>query len=1158
MSVPLEQFVKHLEDSGIIAGDTLKDFMPPQSAPKDAADLARELVRKKKLTKFQAQEVYRGKGKSLVLGSYTILDKIGAGGMGQVFKAQHRRMKRIVAVKMLPAAMMKDPAVVARFEREVTAAARLNHPNIVTAFDADNANGVHLLVMEYVEGTDLSAVVKKNGPLPVELAVNNILQTAQGLEAAHAEGIVHRDIKPANLLLDKSGTVKILDMGLARLDDQVGKAELTSTGIIMGTVDYMAPEQALNTKGADARADIYSLGCSLYYLLTAKAIYDGDTLMAKLLAHRDQPIPSLQAIRHDAPEQVEVVFRRMVAKHVDDRYQTMAEVISDLEACLSGRAQAGDPPSSFNSAPGSSSGSSFDEGLTDFLREDSISPAARVSAPKLASPTSKNKKWLLIGGGALGALLLVGLAIALSTKDKTPVANVSTSQGQTEITERPERPRPAKKLTEVDDQPEADPPQGPTPMTDLSPVRSPALLRGIRTWTLTTAANRVGTYLASNPVAALFAVSNHDGGTRIFDAATGKLVKILVAPSATYFVAWSHDGKLLATAGRDNRVLLWDYASGRQIKAIPVPASFLAWSPMENVLAVATQQGVQFIDVEGNHCRPDLPVASPVSLCWAPDGDRLAMATYPGLIEVRRTKTGDAVASWAASEQPGMMNLAWSPTKDILASATRFEPVRIWNLETGKLLRTLADTSPPLDNPSNLAWSRARDELVVTVSLAGVRDRIVAQIYSSDQESPSRRLEMGSLSEARYAALSDDGRRYVVLLNGGLTYVQDMTTPAKSYILGTAQGLTLPLLSEQGTAIAFASKHDTSSTWGNARIMTLALDRDWKEGFRDLPQDYPFHTQLALLPPSGPDTVLALRDLSPATSSLDILRGYEVLRRMDLPQTGRCLATSPDGRQLAVGLDKEVAIVDATEAKIIATLPAHQADVLVVAWGLQRRLAVGYSDGTVRIGSSDHAEFVASAPFGPNSSPVKRIAWSPDGRRIGVIQWGGRDVAVIDSIDGRLTETVIVGEEPGNIVWPDDATIVARTPTCLKRWPVADAFSAVTVCEAPCDQGAAEFSSGGRIIAERAPNSDCRFRDGRDGRLLGTLLMVRDCRPVFISPEGHYSAAVDVDDELVYIVETEAGEQQTLTPREFARRFQWENDPRQAFPLRLDVANPAR
>src|SRR3984957_15636907 len=240
MALSLEQIAKQLADSGIIAPGKLENFVPPKANPTSVDELVAELVKNNHLTQFQATQIKAGKAKALILGEYTILDKIGAGGMGQVFKAVHRRMERAVAIKMLPPAMTKDAAALARFQREVVAAAKLRHPNIVAADDADDARGVHFLVMEYVEGRDLSALVKRDGPFPVDKAVNYVLQTARGLEFAHGEGVIHRDIKPSNLLLDRKGTVKILDMGLARIEaagNAEAQAELTGTGMVTGTID---------------------------------------------------------------------------------------------------------------------------------------------------------------------------------------------------------------------------------------------------------------------------------------------------------------------------------------------------------------------------------------------------------------------------------------------------------------------------------------------------------------------------------------------------------------------------------------------------------------------------------------------------------------------------------------------------------------------------------------------------------------------------------------------------------------------------------------------------------------------------------------------------------------------------------------------------------
>src|SRR5262245_57554492 len=341
-----EQFLDQVGKSGLLDPPRLEEYARQQRAagalPPTPQGLADALVRDGLLTRFQAEQLLAGRSRNFILsGKYKVLRPLGAGAMGQVFLCEHAVMGRLVAVKLLPSGRAGDPAAVERFHREARAVARLHHPNIVTAHDADRDGNRHFLVMEYVDGHTLDQLVKQTDPLPAARAADYIRQAALGLQHAHEHGLVHRDIKPSNLLVDRDGTVKVLDLGLARFfhdtaDDLTRRQEHGP----MGTTDYIAPEQAEESHGVDTRADVYALGCTLYHLLTGQVPFPGGTLLQKLRRHQDTEPRPAESLRPDLPGGLVSVLRRMMAKRPEDRYQTPGEVAE----ALAGWAQPGPPP----------------------------------------------------------------------------------------------------------------------------------------------------------------------------------------------------------------------------------------------------------------------------------------------------------------------------------------------------------------------------------------------------------------------------------------------------------------------------------------------------------------------------------------------------------------------------------------------------------------------------------------------------------------------------------------------------------------------------------------------------------------------------------------------------------------------------------------------
>ncbi len=342
-------YLRRLETSRLVGprdlDAALEAFEAEQGPLSNLADvdaLANFLIDRGCLTRWQHRKLVAGRHQGFFLANFKLLEHLGSGGMSEVYLAEHIRMRRRVAIKILPVDRGKQGSCLERFRIEAQAAARLDHPNIVRIDDFGNVGELHYLVMEYVDGPDLAQHVQAVGPLPVVDAMELIAQAADGLQHAHSKGLVHRDIKPSNLLMDASGHLKLVDLGLARLDEAAAASvTMRFNDGILGTADYLAPEQVLDSHGVDHRCDLYSLGCTLYFLLTGRPPFPKGTVTQRMLAHLKREPAPVRELRPDVTESLEAIIRKLMAKRREDRFRSAREVAQALRNCaahLSGQA----------------------------------------------------------------------------------------------------------------------------------------------------------------------------------------------------------------------------------------------------------------------------------------------------------------------------------------------------------------------------------------------------------------------------------------------------------------------------------------------------------------------------------------------------------------------------------------------------------------------------------------------------------------------------------------------------------------------------------------------------------------------------------------------------------------------------------------------------
>ena len=343
--VTVAEFVDLIQKSQVVRREDLRAAIKrlrhqnDGKVPTDLDFVIQEFVSSKLLTQWQCEKLKDGKFRGFFLGKYKLLELLGSGGMSLVYLAEHTKMHRRVAIKVLPRKLVGDSSHLDRFYREAQAAAALDHPNIVRAYDIDsNESGLHYLVMEYVPGSDLKQAAKpENQPLEIEKVVHYISQAAAGLQHAHQASLVHRDVKPANLLVDHQHQVKLLDLGLALTFDDKDSLTEAHDEKVFGTVDYLAPEQAQNSHNVDFRVDVYALGCTLYYAMTGHAPFPDGTLAQRVLKHQTTDPPPLSDLRSDCPPSLSSICQRMMHKNPDDRIQSAGEVHERLVAWLAER-----------------------------------------------------------------------------------------------------------------------------------------------------------------------------------------------------------------------------------------------------------------------------------------------------------------------------------------------------------------------------------------------------------------------------------------------------------------------------------------------------------------------------------------------------------------------------------------------------------------------------------------------------------------------------------------------------------------------------------------------------------------------------------------------------------------------------------------------------
>lgn len=1145
-----------------------------------------------------------------------LVEQIGVGGMGTIYRAIHEPMDRTVAVKLLPAHRLKSPEAIRRFQKEIKAVGKLSHPHIVQAFDAGDHEGTHFLVTEFVAGADLSQVVQAVGRLRIADACEIIRQAAAGLDHAHQHGLVHRDVKPSNIMLATDGCVKVLDLGLARLLENEGEAasEVTSAGQVMGTIDYMSPEQAGDSHNVDACTDIYSLGATLYKLLTGVAPL-GDrgytTLTRKITAlASEQPTP-IQTLRDEIPESLAKVVQQMLVKSPANRLATANEVVAALQPFTAG-------------ADLAALAESVRKPETARIDQTQVSTSRSVQTetrelvrpqPAIRSASQGTRAILKFAVGVvLAGVVLAGIVVIIRDRWGNEKARLTLDDDdRVEVVTEPVRPQASKNADNNQPARLATPPVTSVrrvvrefdlgqPMSRMSLVTRPAAIDGIKSWTVESKEHRGPVRTVSfSPDGKWLASGGEDGTVRLREPEFGAVQKALVAHGGVvHSLAWSPDSRYLASIDERCMVCVWDPERGELVQSTE-PGRFkgradVVWSAdgtevifTANLENGWVDRGVGILNLAGQKRELHLADTRIGEMRRISDSSLLLLAGHGFRDFYAWTEGAPGMRLVASYPVPYLRGISVSPDgKLVSAVGERSQSICVWNTQSGELLHEVP--FPPARGADQFAnsteFSPDGSQLAV-VSSIGEQVRIL-DVRSGEWMAPIG--VSGVLGNGVSVAWSPDGTHLAVANDHGLAVCSTKTRRClANFSSGPRSPISRLAWSPNGRGIATAAYESSFN------VLLLA-----SEHFRVRTDRHSGVAPEVKWSNDGNMVALVTRE-----SSVDIWsrESRQLIARVS-PAAPRetSIAWSPDDRYLAVGRSNSLHEVFGDS---VVELKEHNGPVNRFEWSTDGRYLITSEDFGGKTHLWDTADYKHVRSF--DAGGGWGAAWSHDCRFIAISngtpyvqqpmrlfeigsdaepKWefklGGflpvplfflpdnTHVLVADHCGNRIDNydgaCYLVDVNTGNAIHKlksngvhaatcaqdgSEVSVLDETNT-LRTWDVKTGrLKAELQGHVPYSESA-DWSAETETIASGADGSALHLWCARTGRPLGACLLCNSTTNLYLSPEGHYQLTGEYQGEFVYVVETDHG-QETLSSAQFTDRFGWSNDPAQAVFMDIDL-----